>query len=226
MHRVSSDQNAPKGSIRVLVFYLQVRGLEDPQSFYDCSSAVQSITFEARGETPTFIVAAMSIQSHNELRLAMQSIPWHEQHELAEALLLVPDLVEQESSPTVFLANAATPEVAARNLATYWRIRKRIFSTSWYRPMTMEGALNDSLDALLAGPVCVIPKNEQLVVFQDQRLNLPAVELHRIWFYVLQIAMRNGQDVSILSLGDTIDGLMDSLPVASSSHWFFILSSA
>ena len=93
-------------------------------------------------ETPELIEEATQAMARH--LAAIQDKPAYN-----KALLLVPDLVEQESSAIRFLrCERFCPEKAAQRLVKYWEMRTILFGSKAFLPMRLDGALQDDIETM------------------------------------------------------------------------------
>ena len=97
-------------------------------------------------ETPEMIEDAMQAMARH--LAAIEDKPAYD-----KALLLVPHLVEQESSFIRFLrCERFCTEKAARRLVKYWEMRTILFGIRAFLPMRLDGALQDDVEIMKAIP--------------------------------------------------------------------------
>jgi hypothetical protein len=79
-----------------------------------------------------------------------------------EALERCPDLVEKETNTLMFLRGTNyNVETAAVRMMSHWKVRKDIFgSERAFLPMTLAGAMRDTLDEVQRGFMTVLPEDE------------------------------------------------------------------
>ena len=134
-----------------------------------------------------------------EVEIAMGQVP----HDLKEAYLeakqLVPDLVEKESNPKLFLLCEGNNALAAAQcLAGYWKKRKEIFVNKAFLPLnqTGEGALSrGDMNLLSSGFMALLPKlstGHTVLCYDGSRLSkAPKDSQLRVAFYWFSVAAEN-----------------------------------
>jgi hypothetical protein len=134
----------------------------------------------------------------NGIRLlheALEAIPQEEKLAYLEALEHVPQLVERESKPIIFLrVEKYDAWAAARRLVAYWDLRKKCFGPDRaFLPMTQSAAMAEDMEVLRKGIVSISPddKHGRPVFYWDRiRATGPHRDaVRRCLFYVLQVLM-------------------------------------
>jgi hypothetical protein len=139
---------------------------------------------------------AIDPKRHADVDHAAMALDDDSKRAYAEAKDLVPDLVKKETDPLDFFA-ATEPDVhkAAERLASNWTMRKELFSSRAFLPLTQtgEGALNRAdLSMLSNGVILVLPADAEgrpVVYFDATKLGTEIRSpFPRLAFYMLSVA--------------------------------------
>jgi hypothetical protein len=134
-----------------------------------------------------------------ELEAALELISDESKASLMEARQRMPDTVNKEADPIMFLRfENYNTWAAARRLVTYWRTRKELFGDRAFLPMnqTGEGTLNRfDIAALCTGYLVFLPndKCDRTVCYSDSSkiAGHSAETRMRVGFYIMSIACEN-----------------------------------
>jgi hypothetical protein len=133
-------------------------------------------------------VETVAMQQEGRLNLAEALKTIHDKEKTAylEAVRRVPNLVENESSPILFLrCDRYDPWAAARRLTTYWKLRLEFFGDRAFLPLnqTGQGALSpEDLEVLNSSYAFVLPndKDGRSVVGMDRSRLTPSALNNRM----------------------------------------------
>ena len=108
-------------------------------------------------------------------REALQALPHQAKREYMEAVKWAPVVVERETVGVKFRllgSNSSEPTnmvSAAKSLCAQYRVRKKIFGSSFWLPMTLSGAMSDIAGIVAQGFVQLLPPDQhgRPVVFVD-----------------------------------------------------------
>jgi hypothetical protein len=133
------------------------------------------------------------------LQQALQEIPVEEKDAYLEAMERVPQLVDLESPPHLFLkAEHYEPWAAAERLVNYWELRRWLFGDRAWLPVTSTGngtLCEEDVELLKTGFCTLLDEDDAshrgVICFQVTRhkLEYDRMAMVRVIFYVLTVAL-------------------------------------
>jgi hypothetical protein len=170
-------------------------------------------------DTPEAVPLEQQEQERQVLQQAMQQalqeIPLEEKDAYLEAMERVPQLIDLESPPHLFLkAEQDEPWAAAERLVNYWELRRWLFGDRAWLPMTSTGngtLCQEDVELLKTGFCTLLDEddahNRGVICFQVTRrkLEYDRIAMVRVIFYVLTVALERPsvQENGLVLVADT-----------------------
>lgn len=94
----------------------------------------------------------------------LEQIPLEEKSDYEMAQVICPDICNTESSPVRFLQSEDhNPELAARKMVKYWKMRHHFFKAKAFMAMTLAGAMADDVNTL-----CEVPNFFRILGYDER----------------------------------------------------------
>eukprot|EP00804_Cyclotella_cryptica_P001423 CCRYP_003676-RA/>CCRYP_003676-RA protein AED:0.16 eAED:0.16 QI:336/0.8/0.83/1/0.8/0.66/6/0/484 len=138
------------------------------------------------------------IDALRQMKQELTRVPHCQQSALVHAQRISPNLVDDRSLLMFLEAESFDASRASRRLVSYWEARFQLFGpVNCFLPMTLDGAMRDSWDALRAGYLTLLPCTDNLgrpivytvsIKLTREYFGLGQV---RVWWYLLHLLMEN-----------------------------------
>jgi len=195
------EHHVPKVA-QVTLAPASVSTIPPPPELGEQVSAGSAATACSKESTRSNAARAATERDRDEILTAVDRLSCDDKAAYLDARERVPDLVEKESDPNVFLdCESFNVDKAAQRLVAYWSKRKQIFGARAFLPMTQtgEGALNrGDLNVLASCYFAQLPNDRAgrtVLCYDGSKLNKCSQDSRlRVAFYLFSVAAESEGD--------------------------------